>query len=1235
MTAGLLGTNSCDSCGVDWEIWNRSKFLVKTHTPCFVRTIPDKQTRPNERTGGATTMKVSLYTALLLLGGGSASSVVQANDEQQNDDQTLSDMADPGNADFNKGLKFPQSHPYWTDKHISERGSPPYLPPADWTYNTSAGPVEGKINVHLVPHTHDDTGWQVTVDQYFYTEVYYVLDTVIPRLAEDPNRKFIYVETAFFARWFDQQPKKKQDLTRQLVENGQLEFINGGWCMHDEASPNYVAMVDQTTRGHQFLQKHFGAAAAPKGTWQIDPFGHSNTNAWLTGAEAGMESLYWGRTDYQDFGVRKNTSRLEWVWEGSESLGSSAAIFAGELYGSGNGGYGSWFKFDGPDNQIQDDPSRHDYNVDQWIDKFVQSAQDQASHTRTEHQMWACGNDFAYQNADTWYHNLDKLIHYANLNGSVNVFYSTPSRYTEQKNKAGLTWEVRHDDIFPLADNAHNYWSGYFTSRPALKRQVRFATNTLAAARQIEIFGNVTADEVTVPTVRPSPPVGKSFTDSLEGTVGVATHHDGMSGTEREDVSDDYEQRIAESMGEVQDGLGVGLVKLIGVAGVGDAGMDQAGVAQPLAHCNCVEGGSCLNMSVCSFTSDASNEVFTVVAWNPLGQAVNSTVRLPVVGPAWEVTDADSGAALLSQATALDNRTLSLPLLYINHFGLTPAEEAAAVRERTNPATHELTFSVQLPPVGYSTITVAKSKKAGARQLAVATARGGGGGASTTHQRYNNKRTGQRGSATAAAADSSSADSSSADSSSADSVVENSMFKLTFDGASNLLKTVLNKVSGVEVDLSVSWGWYNSSVGGCTAGVAAGIDACSQQKSGAYIFRPNSSKVFYPGPEDVPVVNEVVTGDVVTEVRQTFSDWATHVIRLTEGEAYVELEWTAGPIPMDTPWLPAVAHDKPNLWGKEVVLKYSSSIKSAGKFFTDSNGRELVLRQRNARGPSYPPLAVSEPVAGNYYPVNNMIAIEDASADVALTVLSDVSQGGSSLSDGEIELMVHRRIQDDDHRGVQEPLNETMCGCGDINAPPKQMGAHGQEGDGGCVCAGLTVRGKHWLVLGTKDDVSAARRQASEKLNFPPTLAFAKGKLAPAKPSASMLTKALPPNVKLLTLTSNYADINDGALLLRLAHLYQVNEHPTLAQPVNVSLADLFAPDASSLQIKSAQEVTLGANQDMAQFQQNKLVWKTKDVHGQGRAQAFDQRVTFDPTDSSLIVTLRPMEVRTFLVKVA
>lgn len=52
---------------------------------------------------------------------------------------------------------------------------------------------------------------------------------------------------------------------------------NGGMSMHDEATPHYIDLIDQTTLGHQFIKNEFGQR--PRVGWQIDPFGHSAVQA--------------------------------------------------------------------------------------------------------------------------------------------------------------------------------------------------------------------------------------------------------------------------------------------------------------------------------------------------------------------------------------------------------------------------------------------------------------------------------------------------------------------------------------------------------------------------------------------------------------------------------------------------------------------------------------------------------------------------------------------------------------------------------------------------------------------------------------------------------------------------------------------------------------------------------------------------------------------------------------------
>ena len=71
------------------------------------------------------------------------------------------------------------------------------------------------------------------------------------------------------------------------------------------------------------------------------------------------------------------------------------------------------------------------------------------------------------------------------------------------------------------------------------------------------------------------------------------------------------------------------------------------------------------------------------------------------------------------------------------------------------------------------------------------------------------------------------------------------------------------------------------------------------------------------------------------------------------------------------------------------------------------------------------------------------------------------------------------------------------------------------------------MRGKHYLVFDTVAKANAQRRKLSEELNFPPTLAFSHTELKPARPTGQALAEALPANIKLLTLTANYKEIND------------------------------------------------------------------------------------------------------------
>lgn len=261
---------------------------------------------------------------------------------------------------------------------------------------------------------------------------------MLQNLDDNADRTFSYVEQAFFQRWVEEASPAQSAAMAAAVASGQMVFLNGAWAMHDEASPSYVDMIDNTALGHRLIAEQFGVAALPTATWQIvrslrtartpaapanatqrlthprpprraqqDPFGHSATQASvLSSGLAGFDALFFGRMDYQDRAARQATASLEMIWRASRSTGAATQVFTGAMNGYGPpDGRLCWDEVQCAQNDpIQDDASLEQYNVDEIVAIAVNAALGYAAYHRngtdgTSHQIWPMGSDFQYTNA--------------------------------------------------------------------------------------------------------------------------------------------------------------------------------------------------------------------------------------------------------------------------------------------------------------------------------------------------------------------------------------------------------------------------------------------------------------------------------------------------------------------------------------------------------------------------------------------------------------------------------------------------------------------------------------------------------------------------------------------------------------------------------------------------------------------------------------------------------------------
>lgn len=186
------------------------------------------------------------------------------------------------------------------------------------------------------------------------------------------------------------------------------------------------------------------------------------------------------------------------------------------------------------------------YNAPDELQGFIDYLEDYSQYYATDQLLILFGSDFEYEDAFVNYENIDRMIKYFNENESDRYIfkYSTPSEYFDAINKIeDHEWPTKFQDNMPLVEPADSAWTGFFSSRPNSKSQVRMGSHQLHAfdqlASQSMLDQNLSEEDATKYL---------EATQFLKEQMGVLQHHDAIAGTAKQAVADDYRIRIAKGV---------------------------------------------------------------------------------------------------------------------------------------------------------------------------------------------------------------------------------------------------------------------------------------------------------------------------------------------------------------------------------------------------------------------------------------------------------------------------------------------------------------------------------------------------------------------------------------------------------------------------------------------------------------------------------------------------------------
>ncbi|XP_031678782.1 alpha-mannosidase 2x isoform X1 [Oncorhynchus kisutch] len=207
---------------------------------------------------------------------------------------------------------------------------------------------------------------------------------------------------------------------------------------------------------------------------------------------------------------------------------------------------------------------------------------------------------------------------------------------------------------------------------------------------------------------------------------------------------------------------------------------------------------------------------------------------------------------------------------------------------------------------------------------------------------------------------------------------------LGFSGTTGLLESIRRKDDPQELKVQIQFVTYGT--------------RSSKDKSGAYLFLPDGKAKPYSQKE--PPVVRVVEGPLFSEVVAFYQHFQQTIrIHNVPGVDGLSLDVTT-------------MVDIREQSNKELAMRLVTDIQNDDTFYTDLNGFQMQPRRR----------FLKLPLQANFYPIASQAYIQDSQH--RLTLHSAQALGATSLESGQLEVILDRRLMQDDNRGLGQGLKD-------------------------------------------------------------------------------------------------------------------------------------------------------------------------------------------------------------------